>query len=135
MEPYHFVVAGAVSVTKRFGRSGLTASSTSFPAPSPFRLLRASTQFTSGGRVFRSAGEADVIVRYSPRVGRWIEEKWPCKRCDDGSVQVTHGVADARWIVRHVLQYWRDAEIVEPAEFREMVASSLERIGGETRGS
>jgi proteasome accessory factor C len=84
--------------------------------------------FITGGKVFRSDGETDVVVRYSPRVARWIAEKGPCERCEDGSVRVTHRVADRRWIVRHVLQYGRDAEIEAPAEFRALLASSLGRI-------
>jgi predicted DNA-binding transcriptional regulator YafY len=40
----------------------------------------------------------------------------------DGSVVLHHDVADPRWVVRHVLQYGGEAELVEPGELRERVA-------------
>jgi predicted DNA-binding transcriptional regulator YafY len=81
-----------------------------------------------GDKVFRAAEETEVVVRYSPRIARWIVEKGPAEPRPDGSVVVRHRVADPRWLVRHVLQYGRDAEVLEPAEYRRIVADSVARL-------
>jgi predicted DNA-binding transcriptional regulator YafY len=70
------------------------------------------------GRVYRADDELEVTVRYSPRVARWLTERGRGEAQEDGSVLVTHTVADPGWIVRHVLQYGPDAEVVAPAEVR-----------------
>jgi proteasome accessory factor BC len=82
----------------------------------------------SEGRVFRAADEVTVAVRYSPRIARWIVEKGPAEACDDGSVVVRYRIADPRWLVRHVLQYGAEAEVLEPAEFRDLVWAAVERV-------
>jgi predicted DNA-binding transcriptional regulator YafY len=81
-----------------------------------------------GGRVYRASGDTEVVVRYSPRIARWIREKGPVEERDDGSVLVRHRVADPDWAVRHVLQYGTDAEILEPEVCRRSVAMLLGRL-------
>lgn len=83
-----------------------------------------------GGRLFVAEDDVEVAVRYSRRIARWIEERVACKRREDGSVVVRHRVADARWIVRHVLQYGADAEVLEPAEVRGLVREAARRMSG-----
>jgi predicted DNA-binding transcriptional regulator YafY len=80
------------------------------------------------GRVFRAAEEVTVSIRYFPRIARWIVERGPVVSQGDGSVVVYHRVADPRGVVRHVLQYGVDAEILAPPEFRELVRQALERM-------
>src|SRR5690606_40411144 len=63
-----------------------------------------------------SVDDVEVAVRYSPRIARWVEERAPCERREDGSVVVRHRVADPRWVVRHVLQYGAEAEVLEPVD-------------------
>jgi proteasome accessory factor BC len=82
----------------------------------------------SGSRVFRSAEEVAVTVRYSPNIARWIVEHGPVQPQQDGSVLVEHRVADPQWIVRHVLQYGPDAELVGPVEYRELVRAAAGRM-------
>jgi predicted DNA-binding transcriptional regulator YafY len=91
--------------------------------------------FFADGRVFRAAAETTVSVRYSPRIARWIEERGPVERCDDGSVVVHHRVADPRWIVRHVLQYGPDAEILGPPGFRELVWAAVGTVAAAAKPS
>lgn len=83
------------------------------------------SDYIDGGRVYRADDPVDVTVRYSPRVARWVTETGEGEIQDDGSVTITHAVADPGWIVRHVLQYGPDAEIVEPAEARDWVLRAL----------
>ena len=83
--------------------------------------------FIDGGRVFSAADTVPVTVRYSPRIEAWIREKGPVRDAGDGGVLVDFEVADPAWIVRHVLQYGPDAELVEPEDLRELVVESLRR--------
>jgi predicted DNA-binding transcriptional regulator YafY len=85
-----------------------------FPAPEDF----AAEAHIQGGRVFRADQTMEVKVRYSPVVARWIAEKEAAEVSDDGSLTVTYQVADPHWIVRHVLQYGPEAEVLDPEEVR-----------------
>jgi len=78
-----------------------------------------------GGRVFLADQETDVVVRYSPAVARWIAEKEAGERSADGSFTVTYPVADPHWIVRHVLLYGPDAEVLAPPEARKWVLAAV----------
>lgn len=81
-----------------------------------------------GGRVYSAENEVEVAVRYAPEIARWIAERVPCEPAEDGSVVVRHRVADARWVVRHVLQHGAMAEVLEPATVRGMVGDVAGRI-------
>jgi proteasome accessory factor C len=80
-----------------------------------------------GGRVFTATETVPVTVRYAPRIEAWIREKGPVRDAEDGGVFVDFEVADPTWIVRHVLQYGPDAELVEPDDLRDLVVRSLRR--------
>jgi proteasome accessory factor C len=85
-----------------------------FPAPEDFDP----EAHIQGGRVFRADQKMEVKVRYSPDVARWIAEKEAAEPSSDGSLTVTYQVADPHWIVRHVLHYGPEAEVLEPEEVR-----------------
>jgi predicted DNA-binding transcriptional regulator YafY len=80
---------------------------------------------------FSASEEVEVAVRYAPHVAPWVLE-WSdggaAGEEEDGSVRVRHRVADARWIVRHVLQYGGAAVVEAPAEAREWVRDAAARI-------
>lgn len=80
------------------------------------------------GRLFRADEDVEVVVRYSPRIARWLAERTEHEPQEDGGIVVRHRVADVRWIVRHVLQYGAEAEVLEPAEVRALVAEAAERL-------
>jgi len=95
--------------------------------------------FVDRGRLFRGEEGEEVKVRYSPRIARWIREK-PWARLDtdaeeleDGSLLVRHAVVDPEWLVRHVLTYGPDAEVVAPEWARERVEEAARRLLGERR--
>lgn len=75
------------------------------------------------------AGQADtddVVVRYSPAVARWLAERHPeAKRLPDGALEVTHRVAEPAWLVRQVLGYADEAEVVAPAAYRAAVRRAV----------
>jgi proteasome accessory factor C len=70
--------------------------------------------------------ELEARVRYSPRVARWIAEESGANCEPDGSLVLTHQVADAQWLVRHVMQYGGEA-VVETPELRPLVAEAAAR--------
>lgn len=65
-------------------------------------------------------------VRYSPRIARWIAEREGKALAADGSLEMEHPLPDWEWGMRHVLQYGRDAEVVEPAALRERLKARLD---------
>ena len=83
-----------------------------------------------GGRVYRATAEVEVRVRYSSRIARWIREKGPVEEGEDGSVIVVHRVADPDWVVRHVLQYGVDAEVLAPESVRREVVGVVRAVAG-----
>jgi len=89
----------------------------------------------NGRRVLRTDTTRRLRVRYGPRVARWIIEREEATAAPDGSVEVEYPLADESWVLRHVLQYGPDAEVVEPAEMRaavrERLASMLARAVGD----
>lgn len=72
-----------------------------------------------------------MAVRYGPRIARWFIERGQGAAADDGSVVVRHAVADPGWLVRHVLQYGPDAEVLEPSDMRRLVKQAAERVAAQ----
>lgn len=86
------------------------------------------TAYLEGGWVYRADEEMEVLIRYSPRIARWMTERgWGMEEAD-GSVVISHRVADPGWAVRHVLQYGPEAEVLEPPEIRGLVGEVVERM-------
>lgn len=87
-------------------------------------------EFLDDGHMYRTGDEVEVTVRYGRRVARWVRERGPVEETDDGAVVVTHSVSDPAWIVRHVLRYGPDAEVVDPPAVRRRVARAARRMTG-----
>lgn len=83
---------------------------------------------TADGAPFAAAESATVRVRYSPVVARWVAEAVGVAPADDGTLVLEHPVADEDWLVRHVLRYAGEAEVVEPRELRGVVAAAARRM-------
>lgn len=83
---------------------------------------------TEPAGVFRGADDAeDVTVRYAPAVARWLGERFPdAKKLSDGAVDVTYRVVEPSWLIRMVLQYGSEAEVVEPRGYRLLMTRALE---------
>lgn len=86
--------------------------------------------YLEGGIVFRPGEERKAVVRYSPRIARWFAEREEVEELSDGSVVVRRTVADPEWIVRHVLSYGPDAELLEPDDLREAVLERVKEMKG-----
>lgn len=78
--------------------------------------------------MFHADDAEPLVVRYSARVARWIAEREGRPVEANGSLTMTHPLADTDWAVRHVLQYGPDAEVVAPPRVRDAVRARLERI-------
>jgi predicted DNA-binding transcriptional regulator YafY len=76
--------------------------------------------------LFRADDSVAAKVAFSPRVGRWLRERYPGGREEsDGRYVVTFTVADPAWLVREVLQYGAEAEVLEPESLREAVRGAI----------
>ena len=84
----------------------------------------------SEGRMFSAEASEVMIVRYSPRIARWIAEREGVEPDADGALTMEHPLLDVQWGVRHVLQYGPDAEVLEPADVRAEIARRLTRLAG-----
>lgn len=76
--------------------------------------------------MFHGAPAERVRVRYGPAVARWVAEREGAPLAPDGSLEREYPYADVRWLVRHVLQYGADAEVVGPPAARAAVRAALE---------
>jgi predicted DNA-binding transcriptional regulator YafY len=83
--------------------------------------------FTRSEDSFAEPPEATPVqVRFSPAIARWLRERHPdATSGEDGSLVVTYPVASPEWLLRHVLQYGPEAEIIAPASFRDLMRSQL----------
>lgn len=82
------------------------------------------------GAAYCASDDLRATVRYSGRIARWIVEQREGEPQPDGSVIVEHNVADAGWIVRHVLQYGGDARVEAPVQARSWVREGARRFLG-----
>jgi predicted DNA-binding transcriptional regulator YafY len=79
------------------------------------------------GDVFRVAEAPDAVtVRFGAGIARWLLERYPdAARRDDGAIEVVLQVSEPAWLVRHLLQYGPDAEVVAPPEYREIMRRAV----------
>lgn len=85
------------------------------PIESPEDLLRGSDD-----------GTDDVRVRFSREIARWMLERYAdAQPQPGGEATVTYRVADIDWLVRRILQYGPEAEVLEPEEYREAMRQAV----------
>ena len=101
----------------------VAATPATYEIPDTYRVAEA----IQGSRALSPGTVKEMKVRYSPRIARWIAEREDGEHEPDGSFTVTHPLADVGWGVRHVLQYGPEAEVLEPAEVRDTIRTTLQR--------
>jgi predicted DNA-binding transcriptional regulator YafY len=76
---------------------------------------------------FRPSSATDrVTVRFRPEAAPWATEYYSEHRRDeDGSVVVSFEATSADWLVRRVLEFGCDAEVVSPANYRDAVVRAV----------
>lgn len=76
--------------------------------------------------VFRSDDAEQVTVRFSPAVARWVRERYgEVEDQEDGGVVVHLPATSVQWLVRKVLEYGDDAEVIGPARYRAAVRRAV----------
>ena len=80
------------------------------------------------GRVFHGEAPETLVVRYSPRIARWIAEREGLAVAEDGSLTTLMPLADTEWALRFVLQYGADAEALAPIHLRTALSARLRRM-------
>ena len=79
------------------------------------------------GRVFHTEDPVETAtIRYSPRIARWIAEREATALAEDGSLVVEYPLGDDEWVIRHVLQYGPDAEVLGPERLRARLVELLD---------
>ena len=67
-----------------------------------------------------------VTVRFRAAVSAWVIEFFPEHEVlADGSVLVRFSAASPEWLIRRVLEFGADAEVVEPARYRDAVRRAI----------
>jgi proteasome accessory factor C len=82
-------------------------------------------------RVFReSEDDLEVTIWYSPRIARWIRERYgdDAKLNADGSATARHCCKSLWWAVTRVLTYGLEGCLKTPGKARELVVEVLRRL-------
>jgi len=143
-DPYGFVINGgriycvAYDHDRRDKRtfavdsmSDVRVSSRTFTKPLDFDIGSYAENSISG--VLQGGSTSEVVVRFAPRVAKAaiaanVVADRRVERRDDGSVEIAYRVADVDELVRWVLGWGAQAEILAPSSARERVASLAREI-------
>jgi predicted DNA-binding transcriptional regulator YafY len=99
-----------------------------FARPSDFQI----EEYMNGSfRALRGQGHYSVLLRFAAEVaGRVKEKQWHASQktepAPDGGLFVRLEVTDLREVLRWALWWGADCEVVEPAEFGEMIRQEVE---------
>ena len=86
--------------------------------------------FASGYGIFAGKAEHSAVLRFYPSVTGWIErEQWhpeqTSKALADGSIELTVPYGNATELIRDILRWGADVEVVAPQELREQVKAQV----------
>ena len=86
--------------------------------------------FASSYGIFAGKAEHCAVLRFRPSVAGWIEhEKWhpeqTSKALADGSIELTVPYGIATELIRDILRWGADVEVVAPEELREQVRAQV----------
>jgi proteasome accessory factor C len=70
-------------------------------------------------------GVDEVRVRVSGGIARWVRERYDVEEAGDGSVVLTVRTASVDWLVRMVLYYGDQAEVLGPPAYREAMRRAV----------
>ncbi len=98
--------------------TGATVAAGDAPLPTP-------------GAWFADESVRRAVMRLSPNA-RWVVERYPVDEVGapdaDGWVAVRLPVASEQWLVRTLLRLGPEAELVEPSEWRDLIAAAATRV-------
>jgi proteasome accessory factor C len=83
--------------------------------------------FTPADDSFAPPAETTPVrVRFSAAIARWLKERHPeAESAPEGGIVVTYQVANPEWLIRYVLQYGPEAEVVAPPSFRDLMKAQV----------
>jgi proteasome accessory factor C len=116
--------SGAIRVFRVDRIEAVEALDEAYEVPADFSM----DEIVKDGRVFQGDAPERVQIRYGPAVARWIAEREGRDLAPDGSLTLEYPMADQAWVVRHVLQYGVDAEVIGPKGARAAVRAALQGI-------
>jgi proteasome accessory factor C len=95
------------------------------------RVTPSDAPLPAPGAWFDDASVRRAVLRLSP-AAHWVIERFPVDTVEgpdaDGWSRVTLPVASEQWLVRTMLRLGPEAELVEPADLREVVAEAAGRV-------
>ncbi|MDX1394765.1 MAG: WYL domain-containing protein [Gemmatimonadota bacterium] len=103
---------------------GLEILDEAFDEPADFDL----DAYLSGTHVYRADDGVTATVCYAPSISRWILEGGDAEEGDDGEAILDRHVADPDWVIRHILRYGGEAELVTPPELRADVVAAARAV-------
>lgn len=92
-------------------------------------------EFDGAYGIFFEGERKQVVLRFGPRVSDYVREQvWfpqqTINEVEGGGLLLTFYVTDYREIVREVLSFGADVEVLEPAELRDNIREHLDRLTG-----
>ncbi len=94
------------------------------------------SRYGAGPVYVPAAGDLTVRVRFSAAVARYVEERWGGEvvaKEKDGSVIVARSARSESWIVKWLLPYGPEAEILEPETARAALREACRKVIGRYR--
>lgn len=78
--------------------------------------------------LFHDPGDAvEIEVRFSQAIARWVRERYPdAREGPGGSLVVRFRAAGSGWVIRTVLQYGPEAEVLGPPAVREAIKRAVD---------
>ncbi len=95
-----------------------------YSVPDDFRA----EDYGRDGQIFRCGETCEVVINYRGRAASMMADRMGAERHPDGTVSLQHAVAEAGWVVRHVLGFGGEAVIETPTELRDQIVAATERI-------
>ena len=82
--------------------------------------------------IFQGVPRATAVLHFSPRMARWVaDERWHAEQrgqwLTDGRYELELPYADPTELIRDVLRYGSDVEVVKPAALRKLVRDELQK--------
>lgn len=82
---------------------------------------------TTPREAFSGSGSPETVtVRFRPEVAAWVTEFFTEHEVQqDGSVLVRFRASSKEWLARRVLEFGADAEVIDPAPYRDAVRRAI----------
>jgi predicted DNA-binding transcriptional regulator YafY len=105
------------------------------PIASPVTSEEIKEQIEERYGIFFAGPATRVVLRFTPAGGRLVRDQvwFPGQESDvrsDGSLLLKFPVADFREVVRDILPFAADVEVLEPAELRRLLAATITEMAG-----